>query len=253
MTSGRTDPGGPAHRTPAELARLVDYLPLRDRFVLSHVTECPFCRGVVQVLLGPLVTDPRLPWDTGDEAERCPIVQRVESLMIELKRSRGEVQRPGAEELASRLLAVPPRQRDGRIQEDAQFHSLPLACVLLERSLLALGEDAETAEHLAFLGMEVAEHVEPDGGPRRAVAGELMARAWALVACVQFRSGERESAGRALDYAGTELRLAGYGKEGPGFHRLLLEMERNENLAAEVFELVERAARMLRESAGRGG
>ena len=98
-----------------------------------------------------------------------------------------------ANALADELEAQPPEAHASLLRADQRLQNAVLVDVLLERSRSLWGEDAERAERLARLGLDVADHLDP-ARYGQALVYDLKARSWAFIGnALKLRSDLREA------------------------------------------------------------
>jgi hypothetical protein len=231
----------PAHLGPAEVRRLLGYLPLREQVFLFHVTECSLCQSTVRRLLVPPAEMAR---GFGAEAADYSEIWAGLAAGLDEMIERVTAERQAAEALLAELLAIPSGERPARIRREARYRSLSVAYLLFEASLAASATNAEEAENLALLGIFLLGQLDREQTPQLLVH-ELTARGWALVANACYLSGDWAAVREAIEQADEALAEAGYLVARPGIRRLVAQIRLSERQAGELFELVARAVNLL--------
>lgn len=221
---------GTAHLAPGQASRLIAYLPLPEREPLRHALACGACRECLQrglVDAPSLATsDLRLP------PEYAEVIDRIQAGLQEAT-ERMSAERVQAEAAVAGLLAAPAEIRRRRIRRETRLRTLPVAALLLERTLALLSAAPEEAENLALLALYVLGQLDPEGAPS-AVVGELKVRAWALVAGACWQSADWLAVREALEHAEEVMVIEGHTTKRVGFRRAVAALRLAERQVEEA-------------------
>ncbi|HEX5759121.1 MAG TPA: hypothetical protein VF121_08000 [Thermoanaerobaculia bacterium] len=222
-------------------ARLVAYLPPRERGPLAHVLECAACRERVRQVIAAV---PEAPQPEGPlTPDYAAVVDRVVAGLAEAT-ERVEGQRAEAEAAVTALLATPEGRRRTRIDAEARFRTLAVATLLLDRAIQRSSASPRDAEDLALLAVFTLDQLDPDEAPAL-LAGELKVRGWAIVARACWARGDLPAAREALDRAEEIMVMDGFLFKRVGFRRAIAALRLLERRSNAVFAAAARALNLL--------
>ena len=225
----------------AEPARLVAYMPPRERESLAHALDCAACRErVLQVIAAvPEAPPPEGPLTPVYAA----VVDRLAAGLTEAT-ERLEGQRAEAEAVVVSLLATRVGKRRTRIEAEARFRTLAVATLLLDRAIQRSSPSPRDAEDLALLAVFTLDQLDPEEAPAM-LAGELKVRGWAVVARSCWVRGDLPAAREALDRAEEIMVMDGFLTEREGFRRAVAGLRLLERRSNAVFAAAARALNLL--------
>ncbi|HSN85458.1 MAG TPA: hypothetical protein VL025_01820 [Thermoanaerobaculia bacterium] len=183
-----------------------------ERWIEDHLRAgCPVCQPEVDALLAPTL-DASLLSQLGlalsaaaermdDDALWSRVLQRLEQRMALVL-----VERRAAPGLVAELLERPASGRTERVRAERRFQTLAVCELLIEKSFETGFGDSLEAQALAWLGLQVAELLDPETyGP--SVVRDLAARAWAYLGNARRLAfdltGAEEALARAEEIAET--------------------------------------------------
>lgn len=162
------------HPNEQTLEELLLSLDDRQRAVVRHLGWCGVCRPKLAYL--PRPQPPEQDALAGQESAALAESRRVVSEW----QAAMEKERDDAPGLFVELLAQPAGDRDRLLDEQTRFQTWGVFELLVERSLEASIQDPEFGEHLGFLALRLADHLDGEryGADR---ITDLRARACAFV------------------------------------------------------------------------
>lgn len=174
--------------------------------VLDHVIGCAGCQTRFKAMLraqpSPLTTrflessQPQSSIEYGEVLDR--LSPRARKLEADAEKERSE-----APALLAQLLEQPAEKRQLRVRNNPRFHTWGLFDLLLAKSREESFRNANLGEAFAWLGLEIANSLEPRYGKER--AEDLRARAWAAIGNAHRLRSDLKSAEEAFEVAATHL------------------------------------------------
>jgi len=180
-----------------------------SRVVLDHLSACESCRtrlqairkstpnpGVNQILLWPRHRIGLMSYE--------PVLESVSRSLplLELKYRR---EREEAGHLFAELSRHPEERRKLIVANSERFHTWALCETLLEQSMEQNFSDADQGERLAFLALEILDHLSPAEYGTEPIE-DLRARAWAYVGNSRRVKSDLRGAEEAFALATAALR-----------------------------------------------
>jgi tetratricopeptide (TPR) repeat protein len=155
-----------------------------SREVLDHVNACESCRARLQTIRESVSSEgvnQVLLWPRHRVGLRSyePVLESVSRSLplFELKYRR---ERKEAPHLFAELSRHPEERRKLIVANSERFHTWALCETLLQQSMEQNFSDAVQGEHLAFLALEILDHLSAEEYGREPIE-DLRARAWAYV------------------------------------------------------------------------
>lgn len=174
--------------------------------VLDHVIGCADCQTRFKAALRArpsLLTtrflegsQPQSPVGYGEVLDR--LSPRAVQLEADAEKERSE-----ALALLAQLLEQPAERRVLMVRNNPRFYTWGLFDLLLAKSREQSFENADLSEAFAWLGLEIANHLEPRYGRER--AEDLRARAWAAIGNAHRLRSDLKSAEEAFQVAAAHL------------------------------------------------
>jgi tetratricopeptide (TPR) repeat protein len=210
---------------------------------LDHVLGCADCQAKAKAMLrarpSPLTarfleeSQSQTPGGYGEVLDR--LSPRACQLQTAAERERSE-----APALLSQLLEQPAERRKLMVSNNPRFHTWGLFDLLLAKSQEQSFQNADFGEAFAWLGLEIANHLEPQVGAER--AGDLRARAWAAIGNAHRLRFDLRGAEEAFKVAAAHLeRGTGEATERAVFFDLQASLLRAQRRFDEALALLRRA------------